>query len=668
MTQTASFKDKLKTAFSFFKWELKACTGTIVVYAILASVFTIISLTLNIVSSNFLEDIFSSDSSGTNSFGYAIQSFQYSASNIIYFLTIIFTIIYTIRVYSYLHNKRKADLYGSLPVSRITLFLSKSATAFVFSLAPALFFLGIISIISVCCGQPVVAELSAMYIKLVMGSLACISAYGLLAICCGTSINAVIIFIVVCIAYPLSAIFIKGVAGGFFDGLYSGILQDNFIMNALNPLAAYDGINIIYWLIFTVACTLGGCYLAKKRRYERAQSSFAYYLPCHIIKVLVSFLIGMFLGTLFGALNVTGYGLIGFVFGFILGSVPAFVISHLIFYKGFKKLIRTSIALGGLIFVVVATITLFNHDVFGYNNCIPHLDDVAKAGFVDLQDCYVSDTNNANKIAGRACDDFTDKKNIGDVITLHSSQVSNRKLTSSERFANVWYNIFTDAFSFDQPRYCFGYTLKNGSTIKRVYSETVFDSSYNDLDTSSIIYTDEYFENYSYICNAETKDLSDLLVTTTRYNTSLVINPKDRNDKKALADANKIISAYRKDFENDSEQSREVIVSASRYSGSESIEDYADICPDAVCVLTVGVSPEDIEITNAFSITSILSSSLFDEGKRENVVVPKSYTNTINALKEAGVLNNDNTINEDSDYYKTYSENYSMYYEYDYLY
>ena len=56
------------------------------------------------------------------------------------------------------------------------------------------------------------------------------------------------------------------------------------------------------------------------------------------------------------------------------------------------------------------------------------------------------------------------------------------------------------------------------------------------------------------------------------------------------------------------------------------------------------------------------------DSKRENVVVPKSYTNTINALKEAGVLNNDNTINEDSDYYKAYSENYSMYYEYDYLY
>ena len=55
MTQTASFKDKLKTAYSFFKWELKACSGTLAVYAILAAVFTIITFTLCIVGGNCIK-------------------------------------------------------------------------------------------------------------------------------------------------------------------------------------------------------------------------------------------------------------------------------------------------------------------------------------------------------------------------------------------------------------------------------------------------------------------------------------------------------------------------------------------------------------------------------------------------------------------------------------
>ena len=71
----------------------------------------------------------------------AVKVFQIIASQMIYFLTIIFAIIYTVKVYSYLHNKRKADLYGSLPISRIMLFVSKSASAYLFTLIPEMFYL-----------------------------------------------------------------------------------------------------------------------------------------------------------------------------------------------------------------------------------------------------------------------------------------------------------------------------------------------------------------------------------------------------------------------------------------------------------------------------------------------------------------------------------------------
>lgn len=503
MTSTASFKDKIKQAYSIFKWDLKACSGTLVVFAILASVFMVIILTLCMVVA------FSSNSSAengmislfqivdSNQFSIAVQAFQILSSLMVYFLTIVFTIFYTIKVFSYLHNKRKADLYGALPVSRITLFLSKTATAFLLSIVPAMFFMGIMSLISVCMGQPIVADASQFYAKLIMGTLACVSAYGLISVCCGTTINSVIMFITVCVAYPLSAMFVKGVAGSFFQGLYLGIFKDNFIMNALNPLAAYDGINIIYWLVFSAVCLVTASLLAKKRKAERAQSSFAYYLPCHIIKVLVAFLIGMFLGTIFGALNVFGYGYCGFVFGFVLGSVPAFIICHLIFYKGFSKLLKTAVPLGGLIVVVVIGMALCNFDLIGYNSFLPNTDEVESAGFIDSSYCYLKNGEKVGSLAKGAATDFSDKDDVKEIIAYHKLLISGTNVESDQKFAGVWSDMITDNLDFDYyTSYAVAYKLNSGKTVTRVYKGNDMFTNYD----STLTIESDYIVKQKRVC------------------------------------------------------------------------------------------------------------------------------------------------------------------------
>ena len=132
MTSTVSFKEKLKQAYSVFKWDLKSCSGTMAVYAILAAVFTTIILTLCLVIGFYAQNSYTYSQAisslavapdMSDAIAVAVKVFQIIASQMIYFLTIIFAIIYTVKVYSYLHNKRKADLYGSLPISRIMLFV-----------------------------------------------------------------------------------------------------------------------------------------------------------------------------------------------------------------------------------------------------------------------------------------------------------------------------------------------------------------------------------------------------------------------------------------------------------------------------------------------------------------------------------------------------------------
>ena len=686
MTQTTSFKEKFRQAFSIFKWDLKFCSGTLAVYSILAAVFMTISLTLCIVFGAYTNSTHTFNNatdyamSFLELFGFEspMQIFQIITSATIYLLTVVFTILYTIKVFSYLHNKRKADLYGSLPVSRITLFFSKSFSALIFSLVPALFFMGIMSIISICLGQTIIPGVSHNYIKLIMGTLACVSAYGLISVCCGTTFNSVIMFITVCIAYPLSTMFVKGVIGGFFNGFYSDVLRNSFITNALNPIAAYDGINVIYWIIFTIACFAGSAFLVKKRKAERAQSSFAYYLPCHIVKILVSFLMGMFFGALFGSLNVFGYGYCGFIFGFILGSVPAFIISHLIFYKGFSGLMKSSVTLAGLFVLVIAGMAICNFDVFGYTSYSPKADDIVSAGYIDTSATFIQFDENINEIVKNSAEDFNDEKSIKKIMEIHRKKITENDRPSNEKFMNVWYDILQNNLTFDR-NYGIAFKLKNGSTVTRIYSDflTYYVSSYDEdysevpgVATNDILKSKKYIQKYSGIARADKKQCNDLVISNmSNYNimrSAVVISDERNNSESNYNDCEKIREAFMKDFAADQTRSEMVL---SLYYGNpdeyeydydeyddsyvdNSFNYYKSKYPDLVC--QIDFTAENTEISNG--IEAIFNGIDIDKlsFSSETYLIPKSYTNTIKVLKELNILNDDLTINKKSQYYNIF--------------
>ena len=671
MTSTASFKEKFKQAFSIFKWDLKACTGSLVIYSILAGVFTTIILTLCLVIGFTIAN--ESPSEKDKIFEASVQIFQIVSSVVIYYLTAIFTIIYTIRVFSYLHNKRKADLYGALPISRVTLFLSKSAGAYVYSLVPAYFFLGIIAIISTCLGQPLSNETLDIFKNLIIGTLACVSAYGLLSICSGTTINAVIMFISVCFVYPISMMFIKGVVSSFLVGSYSGIFHNHFIMNALNPLDAYNGFNKIYWLIFTVVCILASALLVRKRKAERAQSSFAYYLPAHILKVLVSFLSGMFLGVLFGSLNTFGYGYFGFVFGFILGSIPAFIISHLILYKGFNKLIQTSIPLGALIFVTVIGMAFLNFDVLGYNNFVPKAEDVVSAGFIESSNCFIDDDDDLGSVARKSAEDYTDKEDINEIIRLHNQYLigtGDVVNASNKKFENIWYNILiADTFNAlnGNDAYCFAYKLDNGLVSYRVYYKELFSYDDTTLDTSNLTVNEKYFEKYSGMVNTDAENYSTLVVSeksANLYNAEFeVISSYNKTTEKNREQAEKLTDAFKKDFKENPDDAQKALKYIS-YANSSEVYDNYNLDVDGVCV--IGLSASSVDFDDLSSLAALLVGESTSSSVEEYYVVPKSYKNTIAVLKEMGILNDDLTLNPDSEFRNEDYYSFDDYYTDDY--
>lgn len=696
MTQKTSFKSRLKQMLSFFLSDLKSCNTFLIVFGIISAVAITVCFTICVVLGN--DSSFSMMLSALSITGIAnsgigeIELFQYSSASLVYLISIVFTIIYTVRIYSYLHNKRKADLYGSLPIGRATLFIAKSVSAYLMSIIPAIFFLSLISIISVCSGHSVVSEVTKLFPEICMGTLASISFFGLIAICCGTMLNSVLMFVAVCVAYPLSAIFIKGTVVGCFDGFYVGIFKDSVIMNALNPLAAYDGINVIYWLIFSVVCIALGAFLAKKRKAERAQSAFAFHLPCYIIKVLVSFLAGMFLGVLFGSMNVFG-GYAGFVFGFILASVPVYIIVHLILYRGFSKLIKTSIPLGALIIVSCVGVALCCFDAFGYNSYVPKTQDIKSAGFYDANSNYQSKGSAVGKNLKDMADDITDKDTIANILEAHYQLVDNRNYSVKNKFKNTWVSMFKDnvpVFSeiSKNPDYAFAYTLNNGNIVTRTYSsasafeetESYLTSSYNELDTSDIIYSKGYIKAYSPLVKADYKDINTFIVAGFDGKATDDKHPDFVSSKIIYTDDDGTVS-YSKNYKNTAEKIKEAFLkdldncSDEDFAKIDQMTDYADHAldvayvnygeyesfiksePDAVCVIAIATG----DVNSYYDGIRNMDSYNGNTAARAQVVytVPKSFKNTIKALQELGILNS--KLYMDKDYLPGDSTSYKEY-------
>lgn len=696
MTQKTSFKSRLKQMLSFFLSDLKSCNTFLIVFGIISAVAITVCFTICVVLGN--DSSFSMMLSALSITGIAnsgigeIELFQYSSASLVYLISIVFTIIYTVRIYSYLHNKRKADLYGSLPIGRATLFIAKSVSAYLMSIIPAIFFLSLISIISVCSGHSVVSEVTKLFPEICMGTLASIAFFGLIAVCCGTMLNSVLMFVAVCVAYPLSAIFIKGTVVGCFDGFYVGIFKDSVIMNALNPLAAYDGINVIYWLIFSVVCIALGAFLAKKRKAERAQSAFAFHLPCYIIKVLVSFLAGMFLGVLFGSMNVFG-GYAGFVFGFILASIPVYIIVHLILYRGFSKLIKTSIPLGALIIVSCIGVALCCFDAFGYNSYVPKTQDIKSAGFYDANSNYQAKGSAIGKNLKDMADDITDKDTIANILEAHYQLVDNRNYSVKNKFKNTWFSMFKDnvpVFSeiSKNPDYAFAYTLNNGNIVTRTYSsasafeetESYLTSSYNELDTSDIIYSKGYIKAYSPLVKADYKDINTFIVAGfdgkatddkhPDFVSSKIIYTDDDGtvsySKNYKNTAEKIKEAFLKDLDNCSDEDFAKIDQMTEYADHAldvayvnygSYESFIKSEPDAVCVIAIATG----DVNSYYDGIRNMDSYNGNTAARTQVVytVPKSFKNTIKALQELGILNS--KLYMDKDYLPGDSTSYKEY-------
>lgn len=642
MTRTTSVKTDLQNGLAVFGFELKKCRTTLIIYAILAGFLTILTYALSWVKySDFLTPNYAANSAE------GALLFCRIAALLIFLLTSVFTIVYTIRLFSYLHNKRKADRVNPLPVKSGVLFIAKALTAYAASIVPALFFLGIICFLSVLMGAVPPAEVLSLFGQIPLGAIACISFYGLLAVCCGTSVNAVLIFLAINACYPLSANLVKGMIDSFFMGLPPVIGNAHFLMKALNPLAAYDGVNVLYWLLFTAGCFALSVFLLRRRRAELAQTGFAFRLPCYVVEVLITFLAGMVIGVLFGSLNMLGNGFAGFAFGFFLGGGTAFVITHAVLFSGFSRILKSLMTCGGAAALVMGFAAICCFAAPAYTDYLPERNEIESAGYVSFTDQMLTFRafSDEAKIAREAAADHNDSENIDRVYRLHQAvlnHVSNRSLTRKFR------SVFSLAGGSKK---AFAYKLKNGATVTRVYHfEAYFANLIDNLapgtDTSAADYFDYYFpgsdeealtktpeyrEKYSVPGRLTAQDLKDITVSFD-YD---IIHVTAREDIEEL------LAAYRSEYIT--------LGGENSYSSVRLYFNYSGRAENSV---------------TAFSLLSLQEDYKYLYGMVDSFYVPGTYTETRKVMKEIGILDENGGVNRQSSYYQSnfHDENPDIYY------
>lgn len=510
MTSTAYSKNKSKNFLSIFLWELRSSLSPIIIYLLLcfgfvAVVFALDNLLYDQIVQNIKDNMWEYLEKDAyiydTMFGpitirniYSkFQVFQFISTYVIAFFNVIFSIIFSIKGFAYLHDKRKADFYGSLPMGRNTILVARICAVICLSLVPALFFYGVIALITAISGSAM-ANILSVIVSTIIGTITLAISYCIIALCCGTTQNAIVMFLSINVIYPFVMIFVSGIINGFYPFMNTEIITNSFIKVAFSPLSAYSSKYTIYWIIFNILGFALCLNLSKKRKAESAQTQYAFSLPCQVVKTLFSLFSGLVIGCWFGYINLTGNAILGFIVGYLIASVAFYAIAHIVLYKKTKGMFKKAISLYVSFVCVLAGILFCNSDVIKYDNVNFTADDVASAGVVDIKNYFsetclnytaIMDDNDFYENAKDCCNDFTDKEFIEKTLKVNKdiSELSN---TSADfKFAGAFINIiekvlpdavnYISNFTYNlNDEFVFSYKLNNGNIVTNYYPANYF--------------------------------------------------------------------------------------------------------------------------------------------------------------------------------------------------
>lgn len=476
-------------ALSMFGWTMKRYKGISIAYAAMLFI-TFPLIEILVIFQN--KKRFTSD-------GVIDMSALNVVGTLFVLVAVIFATVFAIVSFSYMHNKRCVDLFGSLPMSRRTLFFTRYISVLVQTIVPLLI-MGTMGALLTMKSEYFISSMK-MVAMLVLGVTGIVSFIAVLSLCCGTVVDVIVSFLVINGVYPICILICNMFPATILPGF--GIEENvNFsLYTLLSPVfAPFAGIwerektlYIAWWIVFSIILT-GVCYiLSKKRKAETAQNVFVFAMVEQVIKFFSGFTVGFGMGWIFaqiGGSSNESYKsqYVWFFVGLCIGAFLTAGILHLIYHRGVSNFLSSLFIGAADVVVAVVFVVVIITGAFGYDERVPDAQDVqAVSVALDGQGGYHVDGKDIRK------NYISERTFIDNVVDAHKVII---KQEMAKKQGTYPIDMSTHHVTYEGDRdYVeeveISYQLKNGEIIHRDYIGIYSEEEVVKLSQSLGVYTNE---------------------------------------------------------------------------------------------------------------------------------------------------------------------------------
>lgn len=382
MTSTTSFRNFLREWKALYVWNLRRSRGMSLLYfglLLLAGP----ALTFLVCGVSSFPERMLGNIVPTNS-GLSIP------------LTMIFTLVFAIQRFSYMHNKRSVDLYHAMPVRRGSMLLASWSASLTGLLLPLLADILLLLLTNAWFAKgawyniPLESILSYFGGQMFMAAV-CLTFCMLMAVCSGTVMDMVISIVLTNCSFPLVILMVMLLGSWLlpgFDGNYSltlitalapfpamviaFILQGGLYFNLFGAYYSFphDSLPLFWgwWVLLFVVMLVASFWLYTRRKSESAENDLAFPVPKVLLRFLCSAAVGLLAGMVFFLVN---NDTVSFFIGFLLFSIMAHAVAEALYSRGLRRFVRTLPSYGVMVLCVVALYLSAATGFFGYDTRVP---------------------------------------------------------------------------------------------------------------------------------------------------------------------------------------------------------------------------------------------------------------------------------------------------------
>ncbi|OUP52876.1 hypothetical protein B5F17_07795 [Butyricicoccus pullicaecorum] len=382
-----------------------------------------------------------------------------------------------VAMFRYLHDRRQVDFYHALPISRGKLFAVNyiSGVLLVLPFYLIVLVIGLIFVSAMGLGGQITGALLAQSI---LGNIAYFLLNYTVAVLCtvltGNTIITVLLGIWAQLGIPVLMVMVQCYQAMFYETFSSAVpLMQTFVLYG-SPMCNYlateqytrtmsvplfsstamdtaGGMAILlYPVVLTIVLGVLSYFLFVRRKSENTGMAVSFRRVKAPIKWFMCIFSGFAFSLIFTAIFTGSSG--GMWFGLVFGVVLCHMVVEIIYDFDFKALLHHWKQMIVLAILAVVVVVGIKNDVFGYDNYIPDVDDIASASvespYYSIDWSYNDQTAYKNQLS--------DAESIEKIHQLAELSVANNGDLEVEGSSHT-YTIY--------------YTLKNGNRVSRRYSE-----------------------------------------------------------------------------------------------------------------------------------------------------------------------------------------------------